>query len=476
MIMKKGDIILSNTVLDNNLQERLYADVKEIMKIRCKGENPVALVRTYGCQQNVADSEKIKGMLDKMGFSFTEKEEEADFIIFNTCAVREHAEDRVFGNVGALKNIKRKNSSVIIAVCGCMMEQKHVAERIKKSFPFVNIVFGTHVIHRLPEMIYTAIVDSHRVFLHGKDGDEVFEGLPIKRDSKSHAWLTVMYGCNNFCSYCIVPYVRGREKSRKSEDIIREFKEIVAEGYKEITLLGQNVNSYGKGLEEDINFPKLLKILDSVEGDYRLRFMTSHPKDATKEMFDVIANSKHISHHVHLPFQSGNDRVLKEMNRIYNREKYLDLIKYAKSVIPDLSLTSDVIVGFPGETYEEFKDTLSLIEEVEFTSLFTFIFSPRVGTKAEKMPDPVSYEEKNKWFTELLKTQEKIAAKRCASMVGKTERVLIEEMNEKTGLLSGRTDSSIIIEFKGDPSLIGTFKNVEVTEARNWILRGKLTD
>ena len=274
MITKKGDIILSDNKLDLNLQERYYADVAEIMKVRCKGEKPVALVRTYGCQQNVADSEKIKGMLNKMGFIFTENEEEADFIIFNTCAVREHAEDRVFGNVGALKNIKRKNSSVIIAVCGCMMEQRHVAERIKKSFPFVNIVFGTHVIHRLPEMIYTAIVDSQRVFLHGKDGDEVFEGLPIKRDSKSHAWLTVMYGCNNFCSYCIVPYVRGREKSRKSADIIKEFKELVDAGYKEITLLGQNVNSYGKGLEEDINFPKLLKILDSFEGDYRIRFMT----------------------------------------------------------------------------------------------------------------------------------------------------------------------------------------------------------
>lgn len=476
MIMKKGDIILSDNKLDLNLQERYYADVAEIMKVRCKGDTPVAHVRTYGCQQNVADSEKIKGMLSKMGFIFTENEEEADFIIFNTCAVREHAEDRVFGNVGALKNIKRKNSSVLIAVCGCMMEQRHVAERIKKSFPFVNIVFGTHVIHRLPEMIYSAIVDSQRVFLHGKDGDEVFEGLPIKRDSKSHAWLTVMYGCNNFCSYCIVPYVRGREKSRKSEDIIKEFKELVDAGYKEITLLGQNVNSYGKGLEEDINFPKLLKILDSFEGDYRIRFMTSHPKDATHEMFDVIAQSRHISHHIHLPFQSGNDRVLKEMNRIYNREKYLSLINYAKSVIPDLSLTSDVIVGFPGETYEEFKDTLTLIEEVGFTSLFTFIFSPRVGTKAEKMDDPISYEEKNKWFNELLKTQEAIAAKRCASMVGKTERVLIEEKNEKTGLLSGRTDSSIIIEFEGPDDYIGTFKNVKVTEARNWILRGKLTD
>ena len=467
-------ISLANKLSDKQIEYMKL--IAEIMEVRKRGEKPLAFIRTYGCQQNVADSEKINGMLNKMGFIFTENEEEADFIIFNTCAVREHAEDRVFGNVGALKNIKRKNSSVIIAVCGCMMEQRHVAERIKKSFPFVNIVFGTHVIHRLPEMIYTAIVDSQRVFLHGKDGDEVFEGLPIKRDSKSHAWLTVMYGCNNFCSYCIVPYVRGREKSRKSADIIKEFKELVDAGYKEITLLGQNVNSYGKGLEEDINFPKLLKILDSFEGDYRIRFMTSHPKDATREMFDVIAQSRHISHHIHLPFQSGNDRVLKEMNRIYNREKYLNLINYAKSVIPDLSLTSDVIVGFPGETYEEFKDTLTLIEEVGFTSLFTFIFSPRVGTKAEKMDDPITYEEKNKWFNELLKTQEAIAAKRCASMVGKTERVLIEEKNEKTGLLSGRTDSSIIIDFVGPDEYIGSFKNVKVTEARNWILRGKLTD
>lgn len=456
-------------------KQKLYtADLAEIVKIRAMGDVPKAFVRTYGCQQNVADGEKIKGMLSEMGYEFTEDENEADFIIFNTCAIREHAEDRVFGNIGALKNVKRRNPSVIIAVCGCMMEQEHVAERIKKSFPFVNIVFGTHVIHKLPEMMYNAVTESKRVFIRGNDSKEIYEGLPVKRDSKSHAWVTVMYGCDNFCSYCVVPYVRGREKSRKSEDIINEFKSLVDEGYKEITLLGQNVNSYGKGLDENINFSQLLKKLDAIEGDYRLRFMTSHPKDATKELFDTIASSKHICHHIHLPFQSGNNRVLREMNRRYTREGYLELVNYAKSVMPDLSLTSDIIVGFPGETYEEFCDTLSLIKEVGFTSLFTFIFSPRVGTKAEKMEDPIPAEEKSKWFSELLDVQEKIAAERCASMVGNRERVLIEEVNEKNGLLSGRTESNIIVEFSGDESLIGNFAEVEVTEARNWILRGKL--
>ncbi len=454
-------------------QKLFSADVAEIMKVRALSGTPKAFVRTYGCQQNVADGEKIKGMLAEMGFEFTEEEIKADFIIFNTCAIREHAEDRVYGNIGALKNIKRKHPSVMIAVCGCMMEQEHVAERIKKSFPFVNIVFGTHVIHKLPEMIYTSIVGSKRIFGRGNETKEIYEGLPVRRDGKSRAWVTVMYGCDNFCSYCIVPYVRGREKSRKSEDIIREFKSLVEDGYKEITLLGQNVNSYGKGLEEDINFAKLLQKLDAIDGDYRIRFMTSHPKDASKELFDTIANSRHICHHIHLPFQSGNDRVLREMNRRYDRAKYLSLIEYAKSIMPDLSLTSDIIVGFPGETYEEFCDTLSLIREVKFTSLFTFIFSSRHGTKAETMPDPVPYEEKSKWFTELLKVQEEIAAQRCASMVGNKERVLVEEINEKTGLLSGRTESSIIVEFPGDVSLVGEFCNVEITEARNWILRGK---
>lgn len=460
--------------MENNFSQSLpfSEDVAEIIKARARGAVPMAYIRTYGCQQNVADGEKIKGILAEMGFSFTEAPEDADFILFNTCAVREHAEDRVFGNIGALKNVKRRRPSVLIAVCGCMTEQEHVAERLKKSFPFVDIVFGTNAVHRLPEMMYTALTDSKRVFLRGEQESGVVEGLPVRRDKTSHAWVTVMTGCDNFCSYCIVPYVRGREKSRKPENIIEEFRGLVEAGYKEITLLGQNVNSYGKGLDEPVNFAQLLKRLDSIEGDYRIRFMTSHPKDASPELFDVMAESRHIPHFIHLPFQSGNDRVLREMNRKYDREKYISLIRYARKVMPDVSFTSDVIVGFPGETYEEFQDTLSLIEEVEFTNLFTFIYSPRVGTKAASMPDPVSHEEKTKWFAELLRVQEQIAARRGQSMIGTTERVLIEGREEKSGLLSGRTAGSLVVLFPGEDSRIGTFETVKITEARGLQLKG----
>jgi len=458
------------------IQADYISDLAQIMAVRARSGVPMALVHTYGCQQNVSDSEKLKGLLEKMGFSFTDNEDEADLIIFNTCAVREHAEDRVFGNVGALKNVKSRHPSLLIALCGCMMEQEHVAKRIQKSFPFVNLVFGTHVIHKFPELLYKTITDSHRVFERGDDSEDkhIVEGIPVHRDGSTKAWLTVMYGCDNFCSYCVVPYVRGRERSRTPEAILKEFKELIKLGYKDITLLGQNVNSYGKNLDKPINFSQLLKMLDKVEGDYRIRFMTSHPKDATHELIDTIANSNHICHHLHLPFQSGNNRVLKEMNRKYTREQYLSLVEYAKEKIPDVSLTSDIIVGFPGETYEEFLDTVDLIKKIEFTSLFTFIYSPRVGTRAAKLPDPVSHEEKSKWFTELCDAQEKIAAERCKSMVGTTQRVLIESKNDKTGLLSGRTDGNIIVDFSGNDSNIGNFADVEITSARNWILKGKL--
>lgn len=455
-------------------QSAFSADVAEIMSVRKRGIVPLAFVRTYGCQQNVADGEKIKGMLAEMGFSFTDNQENADFILFNTCAIREHAEDRIFGNVGALKNIKRRHPSTLIAVCGCMMEQEKVAEKMKKSFPFVNIVFGTHVLHELPEMLYTAVTESKRVFVRGHEQKEIYEGLPVRRDGGIKAWVTIMYGCDNFCTYCIVPHVRGREKSRKSEDIYRECKELIEAGYKEITLLGQNVNSYGKGLEEDINFAGLLRRLDSIEGDYRIRFMTSHPKDATPELYDVMAQSRHIPHFIHLPFQSGCDRVLKAMNRHYDRAKYLSLVRYARRVMPDISFTSDVIVGFPGETYEEFRDTLSLIEEVGYTSLFTFIFSSRDGTPAARMPDPVPYQEKTAWFQELLALQEKISAERCRQMLGRTERVLVECRGEKSGLLAGRTAGNMMVDFAGDDSLIGEFADVTITEAKHYVLKGRL--
>lgn len=440
------------------------------------GDSPLAFVRTYGCQQNVADGEKIKGLLAEMGFGFAEEPEKADFLLFNTCAVREHAEDRVFGNVGALKNLKRRRPETVIAVCGCMTEQAHVAERLQKSFPFVNMVFGTGAIHRLPGMLLEVLGEGKRAFLRGRQEEALLEGLPVRRDGRSRAWVTAMYGCDNFCSYCIVPYVRGREKSREPEAVVSECRELVEAGFKEITLLGQNVNSYGKGLSGQANFAGLLREIDKIEGDYRIRFMTSHPKDASEELFEVMAQSRHIPHHIHLPFQSGNDRVLKEMNRKYTREKYLSLIRTARKLMPDITFTSDVIVGFPGETYEEFRDTLSLIEEVGFVNLFTFIYSPRKGTKAAGMPDPVSHEEKTRWFAELLRVQEGIAGRNCQKLVGTKQRVLVESVHEKNGLLQGRTLGSLTVDFPGGRGLLGEFAQVEVTEARGWALRGKLLE
>lgn len=448
--------------------------IAEIMEIRKRGEKPIAFIRTYGCQQNVADSEKIKGMLAQSGFEFSDSPENADFILFNTCAVREHAEDRVFGNVGALKNIKRKHPKILIALCGCMMEQEHIANKIYKSFPFVGLVFGTHSLHHFPELMYNSLVNGKRVFERGNDDNKLYEGFPVRRDGSFKGWLPIMYGCNNFCTYCVVPYVRGRERSRDKQVILKEAAAMINNGYKDITLLGQNVNSYGKNLESSVNFAQLLREIDSIDGDYWLRFMTSHPKDCSKELIDTIAKGTHISCHLHLPFQSGSDRVLKAMNRHYDRKRYLEIVNYAKERIDGLSLTSDIIVGFPGETYDDFKQTLSLIKEVGFTSLFTFIYSPRVGTPAAEMDDPVPASEKSKWFQELLQVQEEIAAKRCADMVGSTQKVLIEGKTGKNNELNGRTSGNIVVELDAPESTIGTFQNVTITNARNWILKGKI--
>ncbi|MBR5273557.1 MAG: tRNA (N6-isopentenyl adenosine(37)-C2)-methylthiotransferase MiaB [Clostridia bacterium] len=437
------------------------------------GRTPLAYVRTYGCQGNVSDSERIRGMLCAMGFEMTDDDSNADLILFNTCAIREHAEDRVFGNVGALKHNKRRNRDLIIALCGCMMQQPHIAEKIKKSFPYVDLVFGTHVIHKLPEYIFSLLNDRNRIFSIPDEEGVIAEGLPTYRDSGVKAWLPIMYGCNNFCSYCIVPYVRGRERSRESKLIIEEFKELVKQGYKDITLLGQNVNSYGKGLDEDIDFARLLRQINDIEGEFIVRFMTSHPKDCTRELLETMAQCDKVAKHIHLPFQSGNDRVLAAMNRSYTREKYLSLIDYAYELMPDLSVTSDVIVGFPGETEEEFEDTLSLIERVRFTSLFTFIFSARKGTPAAEMEDKYTLREKTARFKRLTDAQEKIAGERNAEMCGKTVRVLAEEIDDK-GNVSGRTQGNVIIIFPADKNIIGQFCNVRITECRTWILKGEL--
>ncbi|WP_308573387.1 tRNA (N6-isopentenyl adenosine(37)-C2)-methylthiotransferase MiaB [uncultured Eubacterium sp.] len=449
--------------------------VSELISKRYSGK-PLACVVTYGCQQNIADSEHIKGMLEAMGYGFTEDRLEAKLIIFNTCAVREHAEDRVFGNVGALKSYKLDNPDVVIALCGCMMQQQHIADKIKQSFPFVDLVFGTHVVYKVPQLIYTALTRKKRVFeLPDVDG-VIAEGIPVKRDNDKKAWLPIMYGCNNFCSYCIVPYVRGRERSREVNDVVAEFKQLVDEGYKEITLLGQNVNSYGKDLEPKVSFSQLLRMLNDLEGDFRIRFMTSHPKDCTKELIETMAQCDKVATHLHLPFQSGNNRVLKAMNRLYTREKYLSLINYAKELMGDeLSITSDIIVGFPGETYEEFCDTLSLVEEIKATSLFTFIYSPRKGTPAAEMDDPVPYEEKSKWMRELLALQERISGEQMALHKGKTFKCFVYGKGKQgDNYLAARTDGNLIIEFVGDERLIGSFQKIKVTEPLTYVMLGEL--
>ncbi|MBQ1928753.1 MAG: tRNA (N6-isopentenyl adenosine(37)-C2)-methylthiotransferase MiaB [Clostridia bacterium] len=448
--------------------QREYAKKVRLLAIE-KYKSPKALVRTFGCQQNVADGQKIKGMLSEMGYTFTENEDDADFIIFNTCAVREHAEDRVFGNVGALKHFKRRRPDAIVALCGCMTQQQHIADKIRKSFTHVDLVFGTHVIHKLPQMIYEVLTSEERVFDVDDTDSKIAEGVPTIHDGGVRGWLPVMYGCNNFCTYCIVPYVRGRECSRKPEDIERDLRTMLEKGVKDITLLGQNVNSYNGG----ISFAQLLRRLNAVEGDFTLRFMTSHPKDCTFELLDTMAECEKVEKHLHLPVQSGNDRVLKAMNRHYDRAKYLSLIKYAKEKMPDIKLTSDIIVGFPSETYEEFLDTVSLIKEVNYHSLYTVIDSPRKGTPAAQMDDPATKEQKGEWFRELLDEQEKIASAISAAQKGKTMRVLIEEMT-KPGLLNARTLDNQIVEIEGERDLIGKFVDVEIYDVKTWILKGKI--
>ena len=407
MNILQKNIFVSESEL--NVQKEYTEKVRTVLSSRYPTA-PKAFVHTYGCQGNVADSEHIKGMLIEMGYVLCDDVSEADFILYNTCAIREHAEDRVFGNVGALKKYKKERPGLIIALCGCMMQQEHIAEKIKKSYPFVNLVFGTHVSHKLPELVSKVLCTGKRVFCIDQSDGVIAEGLPSSRDSGENAWLPIMYGCNNFCSYCIVPHVRGRERSREPDVILDEAKTLVKEGYKLITLLGQNVNSYGKNCDFDVNFAELIRRIDKIEGDFKFDFMTSHPRDCSFELIDVLSQSKHFCGHLHLPVQSGNNRILKEMNRYYTREHYLKLIAYAKKKIPNVDITTDIIVGFPGETYEEFLDTLSLVKEVRYGSMFTFIYSPRKGTPAAEMLDPVSKEEKTKWFLELLKVQETITA------------------------------------------------------------------
>lgn len=453
-------------------QQPFMQQVRRFYEERRPGVSPLACVRTYGCQQNVSDSEHLKGQLAQMGFGFTEEPENADLILFNTCAVREHAEDRVFGNVGALKALKRRRPEVLIAVCGCMVQQEHVARKFYQSYPFVGLVFGTHVQHRLPELLVTALIERRRVAEIPSCDGVIAEGIPAQRDGSFKAFIPIMYGCNNFCTYCIVPHVRGRERSRSPEAILEEARRLVAQGYKEITLLGQNVNSYGKGEAHGVTFAELLRRLNDIPGDFLIRFMTSHPKDATPELFDTIAQCEKVSRHFHLPFQSGSNRILKAMNRGYTREQYLELIRYARQTVPGIAFTSDVIVGFPGEQREDFEQTLDLIRQVGFVSLFTFIFSPRAGTPAATMPDPISAEEKSAWFREMTTLQESLSAERLQALVGTTQTALLE--SDAGEYLEARLPENSIVRVQGDPARLGEKVAVRITGARSFILTGEI--
>ena len=435
-----------------------------------------AYTHTFGCQQNEADTERIRGMLHEMGYEMTDSTEEADFILFNTCAVREHAEDRAFGNIGALSHLKKKRPDVVIALCGCMAQQEKNVEKIKKSYPQVNLLFGTHALWRFPSLLYRVLTDRKRVFDIGGE-DDIAEGLPVLRAKGAKAWLSIMYGCNNFCTYCIVPYVRGRERSRYPEEIEKELRELVAAGYREITLLGQNVNSYGKNLENPITFAQLLEKIEQIEGLERIRFMTSHPKDLSDELIEVMGKSKKICKHLHLPVQSGSSKILKKMNRHYTKEQYLELVEKIRRSVPDVSLTTDIIVGFPGETEEDFEETMDIVRKVRYDSAFTFIYSKRTGTPAAVMEDQVPEDVVKNRFDRLLKEVHSIASEVCSVHEGTVQTALIESVSEHDpSMVTGRLSNNLLVHIKGDKGMIGRLADVRLTECKGFYYLGELAE
>ena len=468
----------------SNLPPEIVEEQKSIInQIRTLNENSIrlgnarkkAFIETYGCQQNVSDSEILAGMLTSMGYEMCLSKDDADIIIYNTCAVRENAELKVYGNLGALKHRKAKNPNLIIGVCGCMMQQKAVADTIKKKYRHVDLVFGTHSLYYFPSLLKEVLEDSSRVIDVRETDGAIAEDYPVVRGEGPCAWVSVMYGCNNFCSYCIVPYVRGRERSRNHEAIINEVKNLAKEGYKEITLLGQNVNSYGKDLDDNYDFSDLLSDICKVEGIERIRFMTSHPKDISDKLIDTMASNVKICKQLHLPVQAGNNRVLQTMNRRYTKEAYLEKIEKIKSKMPDITLTTDIIVGFPGETVEEFKDTLDVLRKVRYDTIFSFIYSKRPGTPAATMEDVISPDEKKQCFDELLRVQDEISLEKNEALRGKVLKVLVEgESKTDKNVLSGRTEGGKIVNFEGGRDVIGKFVDVKITDVRTWSLIGEI--
>ena len=438
------------------------------------GRKPIAVITTFGCQMNARDSEKLVGILEQIGYVEGTNEEEADFVIFNTCTVRENANLRVYGRLGRLKRAKKKRPHMLIGLCGCMMQETEVVEKLRTSYRFVDLIFGTHNIFKFAELLNDRFQSEEMIIDIWKDTDQIIENLPSERKFSFKSGVNIMFGCNNFCSYCIVPYVRGRERSRKPEDIITEIKELVADGVIEIMLLGQNVNSYGSTLEKPISFAKLLQQIDEIEGLERIRFMTSHPKDLSDELIQVMSTSKNICKHLHLPMQSGSSDILKKMNRSYTKEAYLLLVEKLRTAIPDISLTTDIIIGFPGETQEDFEETLEVVRKVQFDSAFTFIYSKRTGTPAAKLEEQIDEEVTKARFKVLLDEVKSISAQTCKRHANKVEQVLVESINEQDNtLVTGRLSNNVLVHFKGDESLIGTIVKVHLTQCKGFYYIGE---
>ena len=464
--------------LEANLQYEYMDKAKEyVAKKSAELGRPLTFcVVTFGCQMNARDSEKLVGILEKIGYQETE-DEHADFVIYNTCTVRENANNKVYGRLGYLSNYKKKNPDMMIALCGCMMQEPTVVETIRKKYKFVNLVFGTHNIYKFAELLCNAFESDSTIIDIWKDTDKIVEDLPVKRKFSFKSGVNIMFGCNNFCSYCIVPYVRGRERSREPKDIIREIENLVADGVVEIMLLGQNVNSYGKNLENPVTFAELLREINNIEGLKRIRFMTSHPKDLSDELIEAMKDCDKVCKHFHLPLQSGSSRILKIMNRHYDKEQYLEEVEKLRKAVPDIALTTDIIVGFPGETEEDFLETMDVVKRVRYDSAFTFIYSKRTGTPAATMDNQVPDDVVKDRFDRLLKEVQKISNEKAMMLEGKTMKVLAEEMDgQDDKLITGRLDNNAIVHFPGDASMIGNIYNVKLVECKGFYYMGEISD
>lgn len=476
-LIEKADLTLEAPVTE---PERQYYYIKKartyVKRIAEEIGRPLTFcVTTFGCQMNARDSEKLVGVLEEIGYVEEMDEDKADFVIFNTCTVRENANMRVYGRLGQLKRNKRNNPHMMIGLCGCMMQEPEVVEKLKKQYRYVDIIFGTHNIYKFAELIVTRYESERMVIDIWKDTDKIVEDLPSERKFSFKSGVNIMFGCNNFCSYCIVPYVRGRERSRNPKDIIREIEKLVADGVVEVMLLGQNVNSYGKTLQEPMTFAKLLQEIEKIEGLERIRFMTSHPKDLSDELIEVMRTSKKICKHLHLPVQSGSTEILKQMNRRYTKEQYLELVRKIKAAVPDISLTTDIIVGFPGETEEDFLETMDVVKQVRYDSAFTFIYSKRTGTPAAVMTNQVPEDVVKDRFDRLLKEVQNISAEVCRVHEDTIQPILVESLNDHDStLVTGRMSNNLLVHFKGDASMIGTIVNVHLKECKGFYYLGEI--